>query len=213
MTSRAFAARASRVAIGALALGLVLTTASGTSVKRIFLDELAREADLIFAGTVEKITPRKAREGERIPVWTEIRLGEITAVKGAPGKSHTLTVAGGEAGGVKVRVTGMPTLETARRYLVFVRSKGQPICPFVGWGQGVFRLARDEKSGLELVRTEAGSPLARIKGGRLVPVAPDDEDPTRLTFEAFREDVEARMRRHAAEEREKEKAKEKEKER
>lgn len=189
-----------------LAILLPLAPADATSYKRLELDDLVRGAGTIAIGTVTERSFRETPDHELIAIWTDVRLEKLTFLKGEVTRSLSLTLPGGRVGKRGVRVCGMPELALAGRFLIFLAEGEGGFCPFLGWGQGVYRLVRDEETGTDLVENWQGVPIREVKGGRLV-LAPEREEDegeerTRLTLADFREEIETRLRRAEAEERE-----------
>ena len=184
-----------------LLCGLV-ATATGTSVKKLTLDDVVRHADLIFVGTAAEKTSRKDADDEHFPIWTDVRFDRLTVLKGGARPSYTVAMAGGRVGKKALFVTGMPEFEVGRRYVVCVRATKKGPCPFIGWGQGVFRVVDETDRTEPFLEDAEGVPLKEVRGGRILRVREDEDEGTRLGLSRFTEDLVKRHARHEAEARE-----------
>jgi hypothetical protein len=194
------------VLTAALVLSVVLlSTAEGTSVKSMSLEDLVKGADRIFLGTAIKRTCRANPNDRWIPIWTDIGFQDIKMLRGKAETSLVVSVGGGRIGERAVRVAGMPEVRVGQRYLVFLSGEKSP-CPFLGWGQGVFRISKDPRYVADVVSTAEGEPIREVKGGRFILVPKEEREgkkkPHRLTVTELESQVVVRVRRREAAERE-----------
>lgn len=73
---------------------------------------------------------------------------------------------GGDVGdGRRLVVPGIPKFQFNEQVIIFVKGNGQSICPFVGWEQGLLRVAKDEQSGEAVVRSSRGQRIHGVRNG------------------------------------------------
>lgn len=156
---------AKAVAVAAIAAAVAVGPARATSVRRMEIGEIGRIADLVLIGTVEGSRTRlSTAPGGKTRIYTDYELVEVSTWKGSVATSnHVASFAGGALHGRALGVEGMPVLEEGRRYLLFLGER-EPLCPAVGWGQGIFRLV-EGSGGRVLVHREDGTPVSSAEGG------------------------------------------------
>lgn len=122
---------------------IALATPTGaTTVVEMSFDDVCLRAERILCGTVESITSRLNPDNGSMHTYT--RFVDVRWVTdGEAAADFTVRTLGGVVGAVSLRVSGMPTFEIGRRYVIFVRGNGQSVCPLVGWHQGCFRIEND----------------------------------------------------------------------
>jgi hypothetical protein len=120
----------------------------------------AAEADRIFVGTVTAITSRPKAAAPRY-FETVVRFSVEDAVAGGLPATVELTFSGGEVGGIRQRVDGMPELAVGERYVVMLEPDQDPplVSPFVGFNQGLYRVVGESRASA-VVRDRGGRPLA-----------------------------------------------------
>ena len=152
---------------GAILLGLALaatTAATGpagaTMVASMSTAAQATAADRIFVGTVAAITSRPKASH---PQWFEtvVRFTVDETVAGNVPASVELVYSGGELGGIRQRIDGMPELAVGERYVVLLEPEQTPplTSPFVGFNQGLYRVVGDTHA-TSVVRDRQGHALA-----------------------------------------------------
>ena len=169
LTASAMATRAGRwrtirgavVLGGALGLvGVAWSTVAATTVANMSTAAQATEADRIFVGTVAAITSRPKASH---PQWFEtvVRFTVDETVAGTVPASVELVYSGGEVGGIRQRVDGMPELAVGERYVVLLEPEQTPrlTSPFVGFNQGLYRVVGDTRA-TSVVRDRQGRSLA-----------------------------------------------------
>lgn len=154
------------VATGGMLLGVMLggtvatRPADATVVASMSTTAQATTADRIFVGTVASVTsrPKAAR-----PQWFEtvVRFTVEQTVAGNVPASVELVYSGGEVGGIRQRVDGMPELAVGERYVVLLEPEQTPplTSPFVGFNQGLYRVVGDSRASA-VVRDREGRALA-----------------------------------------------------
>ena len=142
-------------------------SAHATTVAAMSTEAQAATADRIFVGTVLTVVSQPKADRPKY-FETVVRWYVEDKVAGKmPGVVET-RFSGGEVGGVKQRVDGMPDIKIGERYVVMLEADHDPplVSPFVGFNQGLYRIqgvARAET----VVRDRNGHPLA----GNALPAA------------------------------------------
>ncbi len=154
----------------ALLLFLAISPQANALRLSITFEQIARQADLAFVGTVTNVEPTYNDKGF---IVTDVTLAVEQVTKGAQTLSDpdavTLRFAGGQIGDVGMNVSGVPTLELGTRYVLLVHNDGtQYISPVVGMDQGIFRVVTEPATGRELVLTDSGRFIERIAGGDVI---------------------------------------------
>jgi len=134
---------------------------------------LCHDADLIVVGTVGRTATRLA--GTARVVVTDVVFDDLRVVHQASfadavpiGASITLSHAGGEFGALGVSVSDQPQFVVGERYLLFALFDGRSyLHPLIGGNQGLFRLRRDDGTGIEYPLTGEGRGIRRIDGAEL----------------------------------------------
>ena len=164
--------RALAVAAAAAVVAVSVVAAEATSVRRMSAAEAARRASTILVGTVSGESCRLATTpGGKTRIFTDYDLRDLSVWKGTLETSNrVVSVVGGRLHGRVLKVAGAPRLETGRRYLLFV-GDAEPLCPFVGWGQGVFPL-EEGPGGALLVHRQDGEPVSLAAGGEIATGGP-----------------------------------------
>jgi hypothetical protein len=166
-----------RISVLAVVVLLGLSrTATPTSVVAPTFDELVARAESVFVARVvaERSTWVDSRAGRAIV--TDVTFAIERTIKGPIYAERSLEFLGGTVGDDTLRVSGMPEFHIGDRDVLFVSDSGRPASPLVGFMYGRFRVLRDVRSGVEVVRTHDGRPLASVDevGNRNAPatVAP-----------------------------------------
>lgn len=134
------------------------SAASATSVIPLALPELSREADAIVR---VKVLDSGARWGEfhdAPAIVTDLELQVLEVLKGqAP---RRLTVFGGTVGDQTLSLIGQPQLRAGDEAFVFLITREQVTCPFVGVWQGVYTVREGQvwREGAPLVDVIEGEP-------------------------------------------------------
>jgi hypothetical protein len=130
----------------------LIAAAGLASERRLSLDELAREADLIVKASVVDI--KTAARGNGI-LTTLVTLAVEESWKGSPpGPQVTVSVRGGSAGAVAQAVSGEPRFSPGERTIVFLKAKRSSYT-VVGGRQGYFAV-KSETDGKEVAQDITG---------------------------------------------------------
>ncbi len=181
-----------RPLLAALAAGVTLwclppapsrSVEAGTVV-RMDIEELARNAELVFDGRV--LFARSFRD-ERGLVRTEYTVSVATSFAGGPQSTRTFELPGGTlADGSGLMIPGAPSLAVGEDVLLFLtRESASGLRVPVGLAQGKLRLVRDGAGRAGLVRENADLTLVDPQTGALsaAPV------PAVLAYEAVAERI------------------------
>lgn len=165
----------SRAALALIAIAVTTAmTSNAATVRRLQLDEIRAKAESVFVGEIVGVSTRLGNDGRM--VWTDyaIEVGETLAGHDA-GPRTTLSFAGGTLPELSIGIPGVPELYEGNHYVFFIEPKpDSPTAmmpmPTVGWGQGLYRIARIDKddgsSSTALVSVD-GEPLEISTDGRL----------------------------------------------
>ena len=145
-------------AITAVVLTLALSApVSALSVVPRSFDELVSLADLVVVGTVSSQRSAYDDPVQRRGISTYLTLSDIEVVKGALATDHyVLRIAGGEVDGRALIYSGLPSLRSGERYVLFIRGNNRDLVPVVGVNQGIYQVVRDG-AGRDVVVRNAGS--------------------------------------------------------
>lgn len=135
-----------------------------TTVARMETAAQAASAERIFVGVVTSVTSRpKAAKPKYFE--TVVRFDVEDTVAGSVPASVELTFSGGDVGGIRQKVGGMPEFVVGERYVVLVEPDQQPALasPVVGFNQGLYRVVGANRA-TAVVRDRAGKPLTSTAG-------------------------------------------------
>lgn len=151
---------------------LAVVGADATSIRKMTIGEIGRRADVIVIATVEGVSTRLATApGGKTRIFTDYELADLSTWKGSvETRNLVLSVVGGTLHGRSLGVEGAPVLEEGRRYLLFLGAK-EPLCPILGWGQGLFPL-QDLPGGGVIVLDEYGRAVSSAAGGEVATGGP-----------------------------------------
>jgi hypothetical protein len=133
--------------------GIVLAAvvANATTLSRIGLDELARQATAV--ARVRCLGSESKWDGGEI--WTETKFVVLEQEKGLLNDTVMVRLLGGRVANLNSHVDGVPVFRAGEEVYLFLWGKeGEPY-RVLGWGQGTFRIARDGRSGVERVTQES----------------------------------------------------------
>jgi hypothetical protein len=123
----------------AVAVALAWTgTATATVVIEKDLDDIAREADMVFVGRVVSVESRW-RDEKRRSIETVVTFHVVEALHGVDQRQVALAFAGGEIDGLSEVVAGMPEFRAGEEVVLFASRKAS-ISPVIGFNQGCFRI-------------------------------------------------------------------------
>ena len=145
-------------AIAVLAFFSVQQALFAATVLQVDVDFLLNKAALIFEGEVVSSEAKWNHDKTTINTFVTFRVKDV--IKGDPHASTVmLGFSGGTVGEVGLQVSGMVYPSVGESGIYFFENPGkQLVNPLVGWGQGHFRVKKDN-NGKERIVTEGGTPV------------------------------------------------------
>lgn len=138
------------------------------------ISQLAKEAKVIFAGTVASM--RSEWNAGRTTIVTRVLFKHVTVVKGNPVQTRTeLMISGGKVGDEQIITEGQPQFVEGGRYVLLCNSadlgsERNRYLPIIGLNQGFFPIRQDRRSGRAVVVDSGDREIAAIQRGKLVVV-------------------------------------------
>jgi hypothetical protein len=147
---------------GVIALSLTVRSADATTVTSMTAASQASAADRIFVGTVTDVTSRPNANAPKY-FETVVRFSLEESVAGSVPATVEVTLSGGEIGGVRQQIGGMPEFQVGEHCVVLLEPDQTPrlTSPFVGFNQGVYRVIGNDRASA-VVRDWQGKPLAGV---------------------------------------------------
>lgn len=140
-----------------LRVGLLLifaVPAWATTIIRGSFPEIVAEAEIVFEGVVTDV--RSKELPDRVIV-TDVTFQVLRSLKGSPSEVVVLTFVGGTVGNQTLEISDMPRFARGDRDIVFAAPGRNGVSPLVRFMQGRFRIIRDERTGLDVVRQFDGT--------------------------------------------------------
>jgi hypothetical protein len=128
-----------RLALPLLVLLLGLP-AGATSMLKVDVAELSRQADAIVHGTVRRVESRWSGDGRRI--LTDIEVEVVQALKGQPGPRVLITQPGGKVGNIGQVVSGQASFAPGEEVVLFLERRGPQAFRVSAMAQGKYRVQR-----------------------------------------------------------------------
>jgi hypothetical protein len=166
-----------RILLVCIAVVIWPGAASAVLVVPMTFEQLVDEATAVVYARVLDV--RGEWSTDRQSINSVIRLEPLQYLKGDLGGPIAMRLPGGEAGGKVQVIPGAPVLRAGELVVVFLRARAPAIPTTLGLGQGIFRVARDVRTGTMLVTPP---PLKASAGGRIIRGAAERRS---LTLEAF----------------------------
>jgi hypothetical protein len=156
-----------RMALAVLpALCILLLAAVGqpaeAGVKKMCMEEVIFEADIVFVGTLVDIQTRWG-EGNKM-IWTDYYFSVEEVWKGqAEGNPHVVSVGGGTVGGQSIMLSHVPNFETGSTYVVYSYHNARLYAEAtVGVEQGIFREVVDDDTEEKFIIDYFGYRMERL---------------------------------------------------
>jgi hypothetical protein len=154
-----------------LTLVLLASLCHGMSFHLSF-DQVIQKADVIFLG---KVVDQQNRYGtDQKMIFTDVTFDVEELIYRKPtsepisGREIVLSFAGGRMGEESIRVSGVPSFETGKRYLMLIRRDGKTYAsPVIGSSQGLFKIIDDELTKVRYPLTYGGRCITGIRDGNL----------------------------------------------
>lgn len=130
--------------LGPCLLLIGTTSLSGTTILPPTFETLVSRADrVLHARVIGQESFRDSFEGQPF-VRTDVTVEVIETIAGEPaGEKVVLEFLGGQAGGLIMRIDGMPKFVAGDEVILFERGNGRTVCPLVSWQYGQYRVARE----------------------------------------------------------------------
>jgi hypothetical protein len=172
--------------------GLIAGAASlsATVVVPPTFEQLVDQAQVIFQGTVTKVTSQWVGEGGERHIVSYITFKVKDGLKGSPGESFTMRTFGGTVDGETMTIGDGPTFEVGDEDILFVENNGSQVVPLVGIMHGRFHVRKDG-SGREMVTTNEDQPLENV--ARLGHPETAAANAPALSAAAFKSAIQARL--------------------
>ncbi|MEO6028217.1 MAG: hypothetical protein ABIR79_15240 [Candidatus Binatia bacterium] len=152
-----------------VAVALLATPARtrATTMATMPTEAQAVAADRIFVGTVLSVVSQPKADRPKY-FETVVRWYVEETVAGTPKQTVTTTFSGGEVGGVRQRVDGMPEIRIGERYVVMLAADQDPplVSPLIGFNQGLYRV-----DGVSRAETVVHDRNGRSLAGSVMPAA------------------------------------------
>ncbi len=145
-----------------LFLALILAVAvRATTVVPPNFDQLVGQSEVVFRGEVKAVSVVWTGEGETRRIATRVTFAVERVLHGTAGEKLTLEFMGGQLGGRRLTVAGLPQFAVGERGVFFVEDRDARLCPLLRLRHGRYRILKDE-SGVERIARDDGSPLNAI---------------------------------------------------
>ena len=152
-----------RISCLTLAVLLVLPRpAAPTTVIPPTFDELVARAESVFVAHVVAMRSSWVESRSGRSIVTDVTFAIERTLKGPTYAERSLAFLGGTVGDDTLHVSGMPQFHVGDRDVLFVADSGGPASPLVGFWYGRFRVQRDAPTGVDMIRTHDGRPLASV---------------------------------------------------
>jgi hypothetical protein len=137
-------------------IGFAFVSVNATTVIPPTFEQLVKQADFIFQGTVTDSRSVWEGEGGQRHIETYITFKVEDNVKGDAGSSFTIRMLGGTVGDETMEVTDAPKFKVGDRDVLFVEHNYDQFVPLVGIGHGRFHVQRDEQTGRDIIVNAEG---------------------------------------------------------
>lgn len=128
------------------AIWLATLPAGAATLDPVTPEQLAREAELIFAGEVVDVQYRMSETGPGLAslphTFVTFHIDRLFKGDSEAGDFITLRFRGGPVpdSDLALIIPGVPLFDLGTRSILFVRGNGRSMVPLVGWEQGRFRV-------------------------------------------------------------------------
>jgi hypothetical protein len=126
----------------------------GETVQRLSVEELARQADTIVRGRVQKVSNQQT--ADRSNMSTHIEVSVIEQWKGRKLTSLVLNQPGGSAGGITQAVPGLPHFSPGEEVILFLEQMENGYFQTVGGSQGKLLVQTDPQTRKEFTQDLTG---------------------------------------------------------
>ena len=134
--------------------------ASPTTVAPPTFEELVRRAESVIVARVAATRSAWVDSRAGRAIVTDVTVSIERTLKGPTYAERSFEFLGGTIGDETLSVAGMPEFHVGDRDVLFISEAGRPASPLVGFMYGRFRIMGDSRTGVDMVRTHDGRPLA-----------------------------------------------------
>lgn len=135
------------------ALALLAVVASATTLSRLKLDDMAQESTAV--ARLRCIGATSLWDNGEI--WTDTKFEVVQREKGVLPGIVTVRMIGGSVGHLRSHVDEVPAFRTGEEVYLFLWARDGAPYQILGWSQGTFRIARDTRSGMEVVTQDSAA--------------------------------------------------------
>jgi hypothetical protein len=143
-------------------IGVVVSAVIATTVIPPTFDQLVKQAELIFQGTVTDARSVWEGEGGQRHIETYVTFRVDDNVKGDAGASYTIQMLGGTVGDQTMEVSDAPKFKVGDRDILFVEHNYDQFVPLVGINHGRFHVQHDDATGRDIVVNGEGEPVKNL---------------------------------------------------
>ncbi len=145
-------------ALLALACGLTAAT-----IPEMELAQVVERSPRIIQGRI--VRTWAAWDAAHKAIWTHAEVAVTRDLRGNAGPAVVISELGGVVDGMEMHAPGAPTLEVGEDLVAFTYQTPGGLWRLRGWGQGKYRIERDD-AGREIVRRDGyGAALVKLGGG------------------------------------------------
>ncbi len=159
-----------RATVASLSVVLSLTSlslpSSATTLLYKSFNDLMKEADGVVAGHVVSVNSQYNANKE---IYTFVTLDQLEVLSGSYQDSTlTIRLKGGKVDSDISHVIGSPEFTEGEHVVLFVSGNGKNMVPIVGWSQGVFRIAQDPATSLDVVKDADGNRVVGVQNAQVL---------------------------------------------
>lgn len=140
----------------------VVSAVTATTVIPPTFDQLVKQAEIIFQGTVTDARSIWEGEGGQRHIETYITFKVDDNVKGDAGASYTIQMLGGTVGDQTMEVSDAPKFKVGDHDILFVEHNYDQFIPLVGINHGRFHVQHDDTTGRDIVVNGEGEPVKNL---------------------------------------------------
>jgi|SRR5579864_3981023 len=134
-------------------LALLAVAASATTLSRLKLEDLAQESTAV----ARMRCLGASSQWDQREIWTETKFEVLQVEKGSLSGVVAVRLMGGNVGHLHSHVDEVPMFRAGEEVYLFLWAReGEPY-QVLGWSQETFRIARNPRSGLEIVTQDSAS--------------------------------------------------------
>ena len=132
-----------------------------TTVRPPQFADLVNGSDYVVRARVKSLAAHTEQRGTRTVVVTQMELDVTEVIAGTPPQPLVLTMLGGEADGIGMRITGAPKFAVGDEDVLFVQGNGRNFSPFYAFMHGRYPVLKDG-AGREYVARSNRVPLSDV---------------------------------------------------